>query len=129
MVGMRIITALRILSGAAHGNTAAAALAYLTEHAPQCPSLHASVVPASMAAGAFGASVVALLLSWVMSPAVLAASGWRVVLVLSLFCNSVTGGLRGYVLHEPEGTMQTAELSDRRNAHVAHILRCACGRG
>lgn len=121
--GIGIITLLRVVSSAAVGNTAPAALVYLTEHAPQCPSLHASLVPASMAAGACAASSLALLLSWVMSPAVLAASGWRVVLVMSLLGNAVTGWLRGYVLQEPEGKMQAVELLDRGNAHVGTILR------
>jgi len=120
--GIGIITLLRVVSGAAVGNTAPAALVYLTEHAPQCPSLHASLVPASMAAGACAASSLALLLSWVMGPAVLAASGWRVVLVMSLLGNAITGWLRGYVLQEPEGKMQAAELLDRSNAHVGTIL-------
>jgi MFS family permease len=124
MVGIGIIAVLRFISGAAAGNTAPAALAYLSEHAPQCPNLHASLVPASMAAGACAAAGLALVLSWVMSPAVLAASGWRVVLVMSLLGNAVAGGLRGWVLQEPEGQMQEAELRDRANRHVGRILRC-----
>ena len=123
MAGIGIITALRFCSGIALDNTAPAGLAYLAEHAPQCPSLHASLVPASMAAGAFGASGLALLLSWLMKPAVLAASGWRVVLALSLLSNAVTGGLRAYVLQQPESSMQAEELGDRSNVHVARILR------
>lgn len=125
MAGIGIITVLRFMSGAAASNTAPAALVHLSDHAPQCPNLHASLVPAAMAAGACGASGMALVLSWLMSSAVLGASGWRVVLVLSLLGNAVAGGLRGWVLQDPDGQMQTAELLDRSNAHVGRILRYA----
>lgn len=125
MAGIVIMALLCFLSGAAASNTAPAALAYLSQHAPQCPNLHAAVVPASMAAGALGASGLALVLSWVMLPAVLAAWGWRVVLVCSLVSNAVSGGLRGWVLqdHPQAQRMQGAELADRSNVHVGHVLR------
>lgn len=126
MAGVGILTALHFISGAAASNTAPAALVYLSDHAPQCPNLHASLVPASMAAGACGASGLALALSWVMNSAVLGASGWRVVLVLSLLSNTIAAGLRGWVLQEPEGQMQAAELLDRSNVHVGRILRWVC---
>lgn len=124
MAGIGIIAVLRFVSGAAASNTAPTALAYLSQHALQCPNLHASLVPASMAAGACAAAGLALVLSWLMGPAVLGASGWRVVLVSSLLSNAVTGWLRGWVLQEPEGQMQAAELADRANGNVGHILRC-----
>jgi hypothetical protein len=44
--------------------------------------------------------------------------------VMSLLGNAVAGGLRGWVLQEPEGQMQEAELRDRANRHVGRILRC-----
>jgi MFS family permease len=122
-VGIGIIAALRFISGAAASNSAPAALAYLLDRAPQCPNLHASCVPAAMAAGACMASGPALFLSWVMSPAVLGASGWRVVLVLSLLSNAVAGALRGWGLQDPEQHMQAAELADRSNVHVWRIVR------
>jgi MFS family permease len=125
MAGIGIITVLRFIQGAAASNTAPAAIARLSDNAPQCPNLHASLVPAAMAAGACGASGMALVLSWLMSSAVLGASGWRVVLVLSLLSNAVAGGLRGWVLQDPHGQMQTAEALDRSNAHVRRILRYA----
>jgi MFS family permease len=125
MAGINIIMVLRFIHGAAASNTAPAAIVYLSANAPQCPNLHASLAPAAMAAGACGASGVALVLSWLMSSAVLDASGWRVVLVLSLLSNAVAGGLRGWVLQDPDGQMQTAQVLDRSNAHVRYILRYA----
>lgn len=122
-VGLAVFTVLRFIAGAAPSNDAAAGLVYLWEDAPQCPNLHASLVPAAMAAGACGASGLTLVLSWVMGPAVLGASGWRVVLVLSLLSNAMVAGLRGWVLQQPEGQMQAAELMDRSNTHVGRILR------
>ena len=56
MAGIGIIAVLRFVSGAAASNTAPTALAYLSQHALQCPNLHASLVPASMAAGACAAA-------------------------------------------------------------------------
>jgi hypothetical protein len=45
---------------------------------------------------------------------------------MSLVANAVSGGLRGYVLQDPEAGMNAAELGDRRNDHVWRVLRCAC---
>lgn len=124
MAGIGIIAVLRFIQGAAASNTAPTALAHLSQHALQCPNLHASLVSASMAAGACAAAGLALVLSWVMGPAVLGASGWRVVLVASLLSNAVAGWLRGWVLQDPDGQMQAAELADRVNGNVGRILRC-----
>jgi MFS family permease len=114
-----------VLAGLSFGNEAPAALAYLADHAPQFPSLHASVVPCSIALGALGASVAGLFFAWVLSPGSLGVFGWRLALATSLVANAVSGGLRCYVLQDPEDGMNAAELGDRRNDHVWRVLRCA----
>jgi MFS family permease len=105
-------------------NEAPAALAYLTEHAPQFPSLHASLVPCSIALGALGASLAGLFFAWVLSPGSLGVFGWRLALAMSLVANAVSGGLRGYVLQDAEAGMSAADLGDRRNDHTWRVIRC-----
>lgn len=106
------------------GNEAPAALAYLTEHAPQFPSLHASLMPCSIALGALGASLAGLFFAAVLSPGSLGVFGWRLALATSLVANAVSGGVRGYLLQDQEDGMSAAELGDRRNDHVWRVLRC-----
>lgn len=106
------------------GNEAPAALAYLTEHAPQFPSLHASLMPCSIALGALGASLAGLFFAAVLSPGSLGVFGWRLALAMSLVANAVSGGVRGYLLQDQEDGMSAAELGDRRNDHVWRVLRC-----
>lgn len=123
--GLAVIGVLRVLSGIAQGNDGAAAVAYLAEHAPQAPHLHASLLPCAMATGALGAAVTALFFAWVLSAANLGVFGWRLTLVATLIGHGVSSGLRGFVLQDPEGYMSSAELSDRRNDHVWRVLRYA----
>lgn len=123
VIGVAIIAALRFLSGLGLGSEAPSSLVYLTEHAPQFPCLHASLVPCAMAAGAFGASGVALFFSWVLSAARLGTLGWRLVLVGSLVVNGLNLVLRGFVLQDPEGHMSAAEIADRRNHNLGKVLR------
>lgn len=123
MVGWAIIAGLRLLGGLSLSNDAAAGVVCLTERAPTGPSLHATVVPAAMAAGALGSACLALLLSWAMPAAQLAASGWRVVLVLSLVAHSISCWLQCRVLQPPGSGLTAAELADQRNMHVCWVLR------
>jgi MFS family permease len=121
MAGFAVIAGLRLLDGLALGNDAAAGLSYLAEHAPTRPSLHAAVVPAAMAAGAGAAAGLALVLALAMPAGVLAASGWRVVLVASLLSNALAGLLRGTVLQQP--VLSAAEQADQANLHVGRVIR------
>lgn len=123
--GLVIIGVLRVLSGIAANNDGAAAVAYLAEHAPQAPSMYTSLVPCAMAAGALGATVFASAMAWLLSGVKLGVFGWRLALVGSLVAHGVSGFLRGYVLQDPEQRMSSAELSDRRNAHVRKVIRYA----
>eukprot|EP00879_Flechtneria_rotunda_P001305 GHRR01001455.1.p1 GENE.GHRR01001455.1~~GHRR01001455.1.p1 ORF type:complete len:1942 (+),score=725.52 GHRR01001455.1:344-6169(+) len=124
LAGIVIIATLRILVGTSLGNDAPAAAVYLTEHAPQFPCLHASLVPCAMATGALGAGLVALFFSWVLSATSLGVFGWRLTLLASLVVNAVGAVLRGFVLQDPERGMTAAEVADWRNGHVGRVLRC-----
>lgn len=118
------MAALRLAHGLCCGNEACAGLAYLSEHAPQLPCLHASLVPAGIAAGACAASAAALLFALVLHPAGLALWGWRLVLAASLLVNGASAALRGWLLRDPELHMSAAELADRRSAHLGRVIRC-----
>lgn len=85
--------------------------------------MHTALVPAAMAAGACAAAGLGLVLEWAMPAGQLAASGWRIVLVLSLLCNGVCGYLRGWVLQQPEAGMTAADTVDRANIHMGQIIR------
>jgi hypothetical protein len=123
MAGWAVITGLRLLGGLALSNDAAAAYTQLAGHASACPSLHAAVVPAATAVGALGSAGLALLLSWVMPTAQLAASGWRVVMVLTLVWHSASGCVRGRVLLPPSTGLTAVQLADQRGAYVWWALR------
>lgn len=125
--GITVIAILRFIAGLSLSNEAPAAMTYLTEHAPQLPCLHASLVPCSMAAGALSAAAAGLFFAWVLSPASLGVFGWRLVLVVTLIANAMSGGLRGYVLQDPEHHMSVAEVADRRNVHVWRVIRWVGG--
>lgn len=120
--GIAIITVLRLLSGLSTSNNAPAALSYLSDHAPQLPHLHTSLVMGSMACGALGAGAMALFLALVLSETQLNVVGWRLPLVASLVVNGISGWLRGFVLQDPEQHSTVAELQDRRNSHVWRVV-------
>eukprot|EP00775_Hariotina_reticulata_P005448 gene5448-5681_t len=122
-IGLAIIALLRFLSGLSAGSTAPSSMVYLAEHVSQLPCLHTSLVPCAMAAGACGASAVALFFSCVLPASKLGVIGWRLVLVGSLLVNGVSGVLRGRVLQDPEQFMSAAEVADRRGAYCFKFLR------
>jgi len=126
-VGLGCIAALLLIKGLSLGSELSSPSTWLAEHAPRNPSLHASLVPATAAAGALAASCVCLLLAWVLSPAALSAWGWRVPLVFSLVVNGGHAALRLAVLRAPEEGMSAAELADRRGEHVLAVLRLVYG--
>lgn len=121
--GLAIIALLRFLSGLSASAAAPTSIVYLAEHATQFPCLTSSLVPCAMAAGACGASAVALFFSWVLPTSKLGVFGWRLVLVGSLLVNGLSGVLRGWVVKDPEQFMSAAEVADRRGAYCLKFLR------
>lgn len=128
-MGVAFMVVLRLIQGLALGSDLASPTAYLSDHAPRKPCLHASIIPATCTLGALAAGAVCLFVSWILEGRSLGAWGWRVPLVFCLGVGAGQVGLRLGVLRDPEEAMSMAEVADRREEHVGRVVRWVKTRG
>lgn len=126
-VGAALMSALRLLQGAALGANSASAAAHLSEHAQhpsQSPCLLASLVPLASALGTLAAAGTCFVAAWCLDGESLGTWGWRLPLVAGLLVNLVAAVPRIAVLRDPQEAMSLAEIEDRHAVNLGRTIRC-----